>query len=232
MLKSILDTNNWPILFLIIGTVLITALVFSGIYWYFKKKDGCSENYASTIVILPLVLVVLISGGTLILNNTTSDGSQYERALTALLAGILVIRYRSKNMESLELTYIFFMVAYAFLMGLGYFYLGLIYFGVVILVVLGINFYLSKRKKNDEYIIKISVPEDMNFENAFDDVFKEYAKSYKLFKVKSADMGTTFVLSYSFIPKDNSLKSLLDEIRIRNGNMNLLLTKKLDTQMD
>lgn len=232
MLKSILDTNNWPILFLIIGTVLITALVFSGIYWYFKKKDGCSENYASTIVILPLVLVVLISGGTLILNNTTSDGSQYERALTALLAGILVIRYRSKNMESLELTYIFFMVVYAFLMGLGYFYLGLIYFGVVILVVLGINFYLSKRKKNDEYIIKISVPEDMNFENVFDDVFKEYAKSYKLFKVKSADMGTTFVLSYSFIPKDNSLKSLLDEIRIRNGNMNLLLTKKLDTQMD
>ena len=53
-----------------------------------------------------------------------------------------------------------------------------------------------------------------------------------LFKVKSADMGTTFVLSYSFIPKDNSLKSLIDEIRIRNGNMNLLLTKKLDTQMD
>ena len=45
-------------------------------------------------------------------------------------------------------------------------------------------------------------------------------------------MGTTFVLSYSFIPKDNSLKSLIDEIRIRNGNMNLLLTKKLDTQMD
>lgn len=85
MLKSILDTNNWPILFLIIGTVLITALVFSRIYWYFKKKDGCSENYASTLVILPLVLVVLISGGTLILNNTTSDGSQYERALTALL---------------------------------------------------------------------------------------------------------------------------------------------------
>ena len=39
MLKSILDTNNWPILFLIIGTVLITALVFSRIYWYFKKKD-------------------------------------------------------------------------------------------------------------------------------------------------------------------------------------------------
>ena len=103
---------------------------------------------------------------------------------------------------------------------------------IVILVVLVINFYLSKRKKNDEYIIKISVPEDMNFENVFDDVFKEYAKSYKLFKVKSADMGTTFVLSYSFIPKDNSLKSLLDEIRIRNGNMNLLLTKKLDTQMD
>lgn len=67
MLKSILDTNNWPILFLIIGTVLITALVFSRIYWYFKKEDGCSENYASTLVILPLVLVVLISGGTLFL---------------------------------------------------------------------------------------------------------------------------------------------------------------------
>ena len=125
------------------------------------------------------------------------------------------------------------MVAYAFLMGLGYFYLGLIYFGVVILVVLGINFYLSKRKKNDEYIIKISVPEDMNFEKCFLMMsLKNMLKSYKLFKVKSADMGTTFVLSYSFIPKDNSLKSLLDEIRIRNGNMNLLLTKKLDTQMD
>lgn len=232
MIKNLLESNSVFMLLLIGAIVLITTALFAGIYSYFKKKKGCDKNYALTLIILPVVLTLLISGASLILNNNTSSGSQYERALIALVAGILIIRYRSKNIEVLELTYIFFMIGYAFLMGLGYYALGLIYFGVIFLVVVGINFLVNFKEKNDEYIIKISVPEDMNFENVFDDVFKQYTTNYKLFKVKSADLGTTFVLSYSFIPRKDSLKELIDELRIRNGNMNLLLTKKLDTQIE
>lgn len=232
MLKNLLESNSVFMILLIGVTVLITTTLFAGIYSYFKKKKGCDKNYALTLIILPVVLTLLVSGASLILNNNTSSGSQYERALIALFAGILIIRYRSKNIEVLELTYIFFMIGYAFLMGLGYYFLGLIYFSIILLVILGINLFFNFKEKNDEYIIKISVPEDMNFENVFDDVFKEYTIDYKLFKVKSADLGTSFVLSYSFVPKKDSLKELIDELRIRNGNMNLLLTKKLDTQIE
>ncbi len=221
MFNNFLDYSYGAIL--IIALMLVTSFMFVFVYYLFNK-DNFNRNYAISLVILPLIISFLIVGVSTVMDSVTDSGNYYERALAALLAGLLIVRYRSKNIDVLDLTYIFFMMAYSFIMGLGYLYFGLVFFVVIFAVMILINFINSNEKA---YILKITVPEDLNFENAFDEILNKYCKKHKLYKVKSENMGTTFVLSYELVGNCN-MKDMLDEIRIKNGNMNVMLTKKLD----
>ena len=73
-----------------------------------------------------------------------------------------------------------------------------------------------------EKIIKITIPESLDYTEVFDDIFAEYASSAKLEKVKSANMGSMFRLSYRVTLKNaGSEKPMLDAIRTRNGNLEI-----------
>lgn len=229
MFSNFLDYNFGC--FLIIAIMIISSFIFGFVYHSFNKKNGYLRSYLISLMILPLIITSLIIGVSKIMNSVNSSGSNYTKALVSLLAGLLIIRYRSKNLDVLDLTYIFFMMSYSFIMGLGYLYFGLVFFGLILIITIILNYANIKYLNVDSYILKISVPEDLNFENAFDDILKKYTKRYKLFKVKSENMGTTFILSYELEGFSN-MKELLDEIRIKNGNMNVLLTKKIDNILD
>ena len=73
----------------------------------------------------------------------------------------------------------------------------------------------------------------MNYEHAFDDIFEKYTKYHNLTKVKTSDMGTMFVLNFEIILKNGvSNKEFIDEIRERNGNLNVVLTVKKYTTIE
>jgi hypothetical protein len=72
--------------------------------------------------------------------------------------------------------------------------------------------------------LKITIPEDMNYQDAFDDLFEKYTKHFEINKVKTTNMGTLFELNYDVIMKDGvSEKEFIDSIRCRNGNLNIQL---------
>lgn len=72
------------------------------------------------------------------------------------------------------------------------------------------------------YCLKILIPENLNFENLFDEVLNEYFETNELKKVKTANMGVMYELEYEVIPKANiSIKGALDKIRTLNGNLNV-----------
>ena len=78
--------------------------------------------------------------------------------------------------------------------------------------------------KNSPMKIKITVPEDMDYPGAFDDIMKNYTNSYKLQKVKTTDFGSLFELVYDITLKnDASSKEFIDKLRCRNGNLNIVL---------
>ena len=76
-------------------------------------------------------------------------------------------------------------------------------------------------------LLKITVPEDLSFEGAFDDVLKQYTTSYSLQKVRTTDFGSLFEISYKVnLPDATDKKALIDDIRAINGNLNIILTQK------
>ena len=79
-------------------------------------------------------------------------------------------------------------------------------------------------------ILRITIPEDMNYNGAFDDVFEKYLSKSELTDVKTSNMGTLFTISYSIHLKDESkVKEMIDELRTRNGNLTVVV--QMDPQM-
>ncbi len=82
-------------------------------------------------------------------------------------------------------------------------------------------------KKVHEKKLKIIIPEDLDYSNVFDDLFEKYTKSNSLQKVKTTNMGSLFELTYNIVIKeDTNEKEFIDELRCRNGNLNITLERE------
>ncbi len=140
-----------------------------------------------------------------------------------------LIRFRSIPGNSKEILSVFFAMAIGLATGMGHVFFASI---MTVLVALAIII-LSKIKLFDinekERVLKILVPENLDYTNMFNDIFEKYAKEFSLEKVKTIDMGTMFELSYRITLKsDSNEKEFIDDLRIKNGNLKISLTHELE----
>jgi uncharacterized membrane protein YhiD involved in acid resistance len=107
--------------------------------------------------------------------------------------------------------------------------MGFLLYGVIATVILcGVMIVLDLAKfgraKSVAQLLKITVPENLDYRNAFDSVFEKYTTSYRRFKVKTVDMGSLYELQYRVTAKpDTDEKEFIDALRCRNGNLNITL---------
>ena len=80
-----------------------------------------------------------------------------------------------------------------------------------------------------ERFLKVAIPEDLDYEEVFDDLFLEYCKEVSLRQTKTVNMGSMFELTYFIVLKDDiKEKEFIDNIRIKNGNLKVSLTHELE----
>ncbi len=102
-----------------------------------------------------------------------------------------------------------------------------IFTSISIILFSNINFFESG---NQERILKVTVPENLDYTNMFEDIFKEYTKKAELESVKTTNMGSLFELHYRVIfDKNKNEKEFLDEIRVKNGNLKISFSHPVDT---
>lgn len=190
---------------LLAGTIIMLGYVFG------HKDKKYSKNFSITIFLLPAIM-------TLIIPFIATD---LKKAVS--LAGIFaLVRFRSIPGDSKDILYVFFALAVGVVIGLSNyieaFALTLI---VSVLFVVMQRFWPDSNKQ----LLKITIPEDMNYSGAFDDIFEKYLSKYSISDVKTSNMGTLFTISYNIQPKKNmDTKAFIDEIRTRNGNLNVIIS--------
>ena len=85
-----------------------------------------------------------------------------------------------------------------------------------------LNFAMPKSKAK---VLKITVPEDLNFEGVFDEILNTNTTSWNMVKVSTRDFGALYELNYSIhLKNDVNQKKFIDSLRVRNGNLNISLT--------
>ena len=87
------------------------------------------------------------------------------------------------------------------------------------------------KKRGEEQELKIIIPEGLDYYGLFDDIFEKYTVRHELIKVKTASMGSLYQLQFSIYMKDVSeQKAMIDEIRCRNGNLDISLGRPIVTR--
>jgi len=199
-----------------LGAALLLGLMISLVYIHTHKKEGYSAGFTITMIMLPAIISVIIM---LIGNNVA-------RAFS-LAGAFSLIRFRSAPGEPKDIAYVLFTLATGLACGMGYIAYGAIFAVIISTCMLILNYSNFARPDADAMQLKITVPEDLNYQGLFDDVLDNYTRSWNLKRVKTTDFGTLFEVVYSINLKQSmNQKTFLDELRCRNGNLNIVLTVK------
>ncbi len=188
-------------------------MIISIIYILADKNKKYSTNFAITLVILPAVVTIVIM----------LVGSNIARAFS-LAGAFALVRFRSVPGDSKDIASVFYAMSIGLATGMGY--LG---FALAATVIIGGVYLLLMRsgyavRKKVEKELKITIPEDMNYNGAFNDLFERFTKKASLDKIKTTNLGTLYELTYHITMNDDQdEKEFIDEIRCRNGNLNIVL---------
>lgn len=192
---------------ILIGAFLTTA---------FGYKNKQSKSFAITLFILPAIVCVVI----MMVNGNIGTG-------VAVAGAFSLVRFRSVPGTAKEIAAVFLAMGAGLIAGMGY--LG---FAVLFAVVMGLLFMLlnvsslGEGNASDRQL-RITIPEDLNYSDVFEDIMKKYLNSYELESVKTTNMGAMFKLIYDISLKNMSQeKEFVDELRTRNGNLEISISKK------
>lgn len=191
------------------GVSVILGLIIALIY---MSNGKYTKSFVMTLVLLPplVQLVIMMVNG----NLGTS---------VAVLGTFSLVRFRSVAGSSKEIACIFFAMAIGLATGMGF-----LTFAVMMVVVIGLAFILLEKTKfgepkANEKDLKISIAENLDYTEIFEDIFKIYTKKCKLERVKTTNLGSMYELDYHIVLKDAAKeKEMIDAIRCRNGNLTIV----------
>ncbi|MGN1327940.1 MAG: DUF4956 domain-containing protein [Clostridia bacterium] len=216
MLESILTEQAATVSLLDCMICIGVAIILGGVISFTHKiTTKSTPNFLITLAILPVLVQVVI----LLINGNLGTS-------LAVAGAFSLIRFRSMPGNSKEIISVFWAMAVGLGLGTGYvLYTTLITIIVAILMIV-LSKIASKNQDASERKLKIQIPENLDYEEVFDDIFEKYTNKAELQKVKTTNMGSMYELAYlvSIKPEEKE-KNFIDEIRCRNGNMLVMLEK-------
>ena len=200
---------------LCIGVSLALGLLMAAAYVW---KNDHTRSFLITLALLPAVVCVVI----MMVNGNIGAG-------VAVAGAFSLVRFRSAPGSAKEIVTIFIAMGAGLITGMGYLGFAALFTLIMCVVFIVYNLLASGGAKFDAVnkTIKITVPEDLDYTGAFDDIFVEFTKKKELIKVKTTNMGSMFRLTYNVVLKDATKeKDMIDRIRERNGNLEIVVSKQ------
>lgn len=196
-------------------TSIILGAVIAGVHMY---KNTYTKSFIITLVMLPAIVQMVIT----IVNGNLGTG-------VAVMGAFSLIRFRSVPGSAREISSIFLAMAVGLATGMGYVGIAILFVIAMEVVNLLITFSKFGEKSNLSRSLKITIPESLDYTAVFDDIFEKYTKSFDVISVKTSNMGSLFKLEYNIILKEKNVeKNMIDELRVRNGNLEITCGHKTD----
>jgi uncharacterized membrane protein YhiD involved in acid resistance len=210
VLDSIIETQiTLPTFLICTGVSLLLGLCSAALCMY---KSRHTQSFVITLAMLPAVIQVVI----MLVNGNIGAG-------VAVAGAFSLIRFRSVPGTAKEIGMIFLAMAIGLATGMGYVVLAVLFFVIMAVFALVLARVRFGGGAKNERQLKITIPENLDYDSLFDDLFEQYALSAELERVKTTNMGTLYELSYRVVFREEQVpKAFLDELRCRNGNLNIV----------
>jgi len=215
MLKSIFSGEiTIPIVLICLSVSIVLGLIIAFVH---KKTTRCSKNFLITLSVLPSIVAIVM----IMVNGNLGTS-------VAILGAFSLVRFRSIPGTAKEILSVFFSMAIGLSIGMGH----IIFAGIVTVFISLIIIILSKfnilETEGNEKVLKITIPENLDYTNIFDELFKKYINKYEIKQVKTTNMGSLFELTYYItFNKNINEKEFIDELRVLNGNLKITLSHTL-----
>lgn len=190
---------------------LVAGVVLALSYTY---KTKYTKSFLMTICILPAVVCAVI----MMVNGNIGTG-------VAVAGAFSLVRFRSAPGSAKEICTIFIAMGAGLISGMGYLAYAVLFSILLSAIMVVFKSIRVGRVKENTKSLLITIPEDLNYDTAFEDILKKYTKSYELVNVKTSNLGSLFKLKYLIdLRAGVSEKEMIDEIRCRNGNLEIRLS--------
>ena len=211
MLNSIISSTGITVSAFFICTAVSLALgLAAAALAMFKSKY--SRSFVLTLALLPAMVQIVI----MMVNGNIGAG-------VAVAGAFGLIRFRSAPGSAREIGLVFLATAIGLATGMGYVVIAAVFFAVIALFALLLTLSGFGTGAADERELRITIPENLDYDGLFDDLFGKYTRSAELDRVKTTNMGTLYELSYKVVLRDaGETKAFLDELRTRNGNLTIV----------
>ncbi|MDD4238873.1 MAG: DUF4956 domain-containing protein [Desulfotomaculaceae bacterium] len=187
---------------------LVLGLGVAGVYMY---RNNYTKNFVVTLALLPAMVQLVI----MMVNGNLGAG-------VAVMGAFSLVRFRSIPGSSREIGSLFFAMAVGLATGMGYLAVAGLFLLIVGLMTMLLNTISFGEQNTTEKELKITLPENLDYTGLFDDLFSKYTQKSELIRVKTTNMGSLYELRYHIVLIGTDIeKSFLDELRCRNGNLNI-----------
>lgn len=222
--KGLFDTETASVIsvsdFMIcILSSLVIGLIIAVMYLY---KNESSRSFIVTLAMIPAIVCAVI----MMVNGNVGAG-------VATAGAFSLVRFRSLPGTAKEIGILFLAMGTGLITGMGYIAYGFL-FAIVLSAVYMIysRFDFGTKKQTAKQFdlkktMRVTIPEDLDYTEVFDDIFEKYTKDRELVSVKTTNMGSLFRLTYNMTLQDGSMeKALIDAIRCRNGNLEITVSRQ------
>ncbi len=209
-------------------SALVLGVLIGLVYMFTHRKTGYSQSYVLAMPMLSGLVATIIVMMCLLANSTIGI-----TASISLTGAFSLVRFRSAPGDPRDIAYIFFAMVMGTTCGIGFIGYACLIFLILAAVLILFNLINFAAPKTQDMTLKVTIPENLNYNGLFDQVFEKYTTSFVLRRVKTTDFGTLFDLIYSVrVKTDADQKKFIDEIRALNGNLNVtLVLYKYDDQI-
>lgn len=200
-----------------IGTYLISGVMalICGLLTAIASsvKQRITKSFFITLTVLPFAVQTVI----LMVNGSVGTG-------IAVAGAFSLVRFRSVPGKARDIVSVFVAMTAGLTCASGFVGIGVLFTLVACAVMVAFSF--VKMSSDRELELRITVPENLNFTGAFDEIFEKYTRKAVMLNLKTTNMGSLYKLTYKIQMKnDKEIRAFIDDLRVRNGNLEISVLK-------
>lgn len=199
---------------LMVASALVMGVLVALVYMFVCRKTGYRKDVVMTFAFIPPIVcaIILLVGNNLV----------YALSMGGIFT---LVRWRSQQTSQQDLTYTLYAVAAGAACGIGFVAYGFLFTVVIGAAMILLDLVKFGENKSTTLRLRVTVPEDLNSEGLFDEVLAKYTSHFQLIEVKTSNFGSLYDMIYMIrLKPEASRKDLVDQIRTKNGNLNVVLT--------
>ena len=179
------------------------------------KTSQTTKGFLTTLAVLPLLVMAVM----IMINGNLGTS-------IAILGAFSLIRFRSIQGHAKDLLSVFFAMMVGLALGMGHLLFAAVITAIGIIAIVFFSYTHILEPDAKARVLKVVIPEDLDYDDVFAETFKKYTSRAKLIETKTMNMGSLYRLTYDVkLRQGIKEKEFLDEIRVKNCNLKVLLSE-------